>query len=204
MTALGSPQTSLFSVTEIPLPPKSESGSLASQAMLCRLCISQWDGYKYDREVSEEIADLHNAEKDAGRYRKRLLPRTVLKPITKAIGLARRQLNASRRSRGRDSGSTNSPYSALSRLSPAAIHYREVAQVGRDVPHVAERIRYPRVAIAVILIDRLIDRDCASLKRSFVRPISIGNVKVKRGWHRLVWSVRLAHAMIESPMRSFA
>lgn len=91
MTALGSPQTSLFSVTEIPLPPKSESGSLASQAMLCRLCISQWDGHKYDREVSEEIANLHNAEKDAGRYRKRLLPRSVLQPITKAIRLARRQ-----------------------------------------------------------------------------------------------------------------
>ena len=91
MTAIASPQTRLFSLQEIPLPPKSESGSLASQAMLCRLCISQWDGYKYDREVSEEIANLHNAEKDAGRYRKRLLPRSVLKPITKAIGLARRQ-----------------------------------------------------------------------------------------------------------------
>ena len=91
MTTLVSPQTTLFSLAEIPLPPKSESGSLASQAMLCRLCISQWDGYRYDREVSKEIANIHNAEADAGRYRKRLLPRSVLQPITKAIGLARRQ-----------------------------------------------------------------------------------------------------------------
>lgn len=90
MTATISPQSTLFSLTEFPLPPKSDS-TLDAKAMLCKLSINNWDGYKYDRKVSEEIADLHNAEKDAGRFRKRLLPRKALLPITRAIGRARRQ-----------------------------------------------------------------------------------------------------------------
>src|SRR5258708_39726736 len=90
MTAVASPQSSLFSLAEIPLPPKSEN-TLAAKAMRCKLSISHWEGYKFDREVSEEIADLHNADKDAGRYRKRLLPRSALEEITKAVGLARRR-----------------------------------------------------------------------------------------------------------------
>jgi hypothetical protein len=90
MTTTISPQTTLFSLADIPLPPKSES-TLAAKAMRCKLSISNWDGYKYDKKVSEEIADLHNAEKDSGRFRKRLLPRKALLPITKAISMARRQ-----------------------------------------------------------------------------------------------------------------
>jgi hypothetical protein len=88
-TMIGS-QNTLFSFAEIPLPPKEES-SLATKAMLCKLFIGQWEGYKYDRKVSEEIADLHNAEKDSGRFRKRLLPRKALRGITRAIAAARRQ-----------------------------------------------------------------------------------------------------------------
>jgi hypothetical protein len=90
VTATISPQSTLFSLSEIPLPPQNDS-KLDAKAMLSKLSINNWDGYKYDRKVSEEIADLHNAEKDAGRFRKRLLPRKVLLPITKAIGRARRQ-----------------------------------------------------------------------------------------------------------------
>lgn len=90
MTATISPQSTLFSLSEIPLPPKSDS-TLDAKAMLSKLSINNWDGYKYDKKVSEEIADLHNAEKDAGRFRKRLLPRKALLNITKAIGRARRQ-----------------------------------------------------------------------------------------------------------------
>jgi hypothetical protein len=90
MSTMISSQNTLFSFAEIPLPPKEES-ALAAKAMLCKLSIGQWDGYKYDRKVSEEIADLHNAEKDSGRFRKRLLPRKALGAITRAIGAARRQ-----------------------------------------------------------------------------------------------------------------
>jgi hypothetical protein len=79
---------SLFPV-EIPLPPR-EATSLSSIAMLCSLSISAWSGYRYDKETSEEIAQLHDAEKDAGRFNKRLVPRNALKEITQAIGQARR------------------------------------------------------------------------------------------------------------------
>lgn len=82
------PQTSLFSV-EVPLPPK-EATSLSSKAMLCTVSISSWSGYKYDREASEEIADIHGADKDSGRFNKRLVPRKELEDITRLIGLARR------------------------------------------------------------------------------------------------------------------
>lgn len=88
MTTAASPQTSLFSL-DVPLPEKEES-SLASKAMLCTLSIQAWEGYKYDREASEEIAEIHQADKDAGRFNKRLLPRRDLKEITQAIGSARR------------------------------------------------------------------------------------------------------------------
>lgn len=88
MTALA--EFPLFSAGSIPIP--TEKGpTLADTAMRCKLSISCWDGYRFDRQVSEEIADLHNADKDAGRYRKRLLPRDALKEITQIVGLARRQ-----------------------------------------------------------------------------------------------------------------
>src|SRR5690242_17200983 len=64
----------------------------------------------------------------------------------------------------------------------------------RDIPDVPERILHSRIAIAVILIDRLIDRDRPGVERPLVGHISIGNVKMKRGWHGLVWSVRLPHS----------
>jgi hypothetical protein len=88
MTAVAFPQTSLFSL-EIPMPPKSES-SLASQAMLCSLSISAWSGYSFDRDASEEIAMIHGADKDSGRFNKRLVPRKELKEITQIVGRARR------------------------------------------------------------------------------------------------------------------
>jgi hypothetical protein len=57
------PQTSLFPF-EITLPPKEQS-SLSSKAMLCTVSISAWSGYKFDREASEEIAEIHGAENPA-------------------------------------------------------------------------------------------------------------------------------------------
>lgn len=88
MTTPALPQTPLIPF-EFPLPPKEES-SLSSKAMLCTVSISSWSGYKYDREASEEIADIHGADKDSGRFNKRLVPRKELEEITRLIGLARR------------------------------------------------------------------------------------------------------------------
>lgn len=57
---------------------------------MCTVSISAWSGYKYDREVSEQIAEIHRAEKDSGRFNKRLVPRKELEEITKLIGRIRR------------------------------------------------------------------------------------------------------------------
>src|SRR5215472_10382915 len=74
---------------EVPMPSKEET-SLSSKAMLCTVSISAWSGYKFDREASDEIAEIHGAEKDSGRFNKRLVPRKELKEITEIIGRARR------------------------------------------------------------------------------------------------------------------
>jgi hypothetical protein len=42
--------------------------SLSSRAMLCSLSISMWSARKHDPEASEEIAQRHVAQPDAGRY----------------------------------------------------------------------------------------------------------------------------------------
>ena len=44
--------------------------SLPSRAMLCSLSISMWSARKHDPEASEEIAQRHGAQPDAGRYHK--------------------------------------------------------------------------------------------------------------------------------------
>jgi hypothetical protein len=58
--------------------------------MRCALSISTWSGYSFDRDASEEIAMIHGADKDSGRFNKRLVPRKELKEITQIIGRARR------------------------------------------------------------------------------------------------------------------
>lgn len=82
------PQTSLFAF-EVELPKKEES-TLSSKAMLCTVSIRAWSGYKYDREASEQIAEIHGADKDSGRFNKRLVPREELEELTKLIGRIRR------------------------------------------------------------------------------------------------------------------
>jgi hypothetical protein len=68
----------------------SES-SLSSRAMLCSLSISIWSARKHDPEVSEEIAQRHGAQADAGRYHKVLLPKTALAEIQKIVSDARQE-----------------------------------------------------------------------------------------------------------------
>ncbi len=46
-----------------------------SRAILVSLRISAWNGTKYDRKVSDEVAELHGASKDAGRYNAHLMPK---------------------------------------------------------------------------------------------------------------------------------
>ena len=65
--------------------------SLSSRAMLCSLSISMWSARKHDPEASEEIAQRHGAQADAGRYHKVLLPKTALAEIQKIMSDARQE-----------------------------------------------------------------------------------------------------------------
>lgn len=46
-----------------------------SRAILVSLRISAWSGTKYDRKVSDEVAEMHGASKDSGRYNAHLMPK---------------------------------------------------------------------------------------------------------------------------------
>lgn len=59
--------------------------------MLCSLSISMWSARKHDREASEEIASIHGAKSDAGRYNKVLLPKEALAEIQRIVSEARHE-----------------------------------------------------------------------------------------------------------------
>jgi hypothetical protein len=65
--------------------------SLSSRAMLCSLSISMWSARKHDPQASEEIAQRHGAQADAGRYHKVLLPKEALAEIHKIVSEARQE-----------------------------------------------------------------------------------------------------------------
>ena len=62
---------------------------LHTRAMLVTLSISAWAARKYDKGISQEVADAHGADVSAGRYNKHLLPTKadVLKQQAKAAGV---------------------------------------------------------------------------------------------------------------------
>jgi hypothetical protein len=47
--------------------------------MQCSLSISTWSARKHDPDASQEIAQRHGAQADAGRYHKVLLPKATSK-----------------------------------------------------------------------------------------------------------------------------
>src|SRR5258708_13409333 len=57
--------------------------------------------------------------------------------VNEPTGFARRQLKASRRLRGKDSGSTKNPYSQLSRLNPAATQNGSLGSMLPNTPPTA-------------------------------------------------------------------
>jgi hypothetical protein len=63
---------------------------LSERAMLVTLNIGQWSGMALDREVSDEISESHRAEKDAGRYSKRIIATKFLSHVGGKINVARR------------------------------------------------------------------------------------------------------------------
>jgi len=59
--------------------------------MLCSLSISMWSARKHDPDASQEIAQRHGAQADAGRYHKVLLPKAALAEIQKIVSDARQE-----------------------------------------------------------------------------------------------------------------
>jgi hypothetical protein len=49
------------------------SKTIHQRAMLVNLKLSKWTATKYDKKISQEVAQNHNATADAGRYNKRLI-----------------------------------------------------------------------------------------------------------------------------------
>ena len=64
---------------------------LTRDAMLVYLRISAWSGRLYDREASDHVAAHHDASVSAGRYNKRLLPKTALAPLNAVMSESRTQ-----------------------------------------------------------------------------------------------------------------
>jgi hypothetical protein len=74
-----------------PPVPATDGSNLSKRAMLCILQISRWSASTHDKFASQEIANIHNSDVKAGRYRKRLLPigRNELGDVQKASDEAR-------------------------------------------------------------------------------------------------------------------
>ena len=71
------------------------SSNLAQRAVLAGLRISTWTGRKYDRKVSEEVAQAHNTGVNAGRYQKNLAQGAgTLEAIRSVASAARNTHNA--------------------------------------------------------------------------------------------------------------
>ena len=62
---------------------------LQEKAILIDLNLSMWTARKYDKKVSDEVADKHGTSSDVGRYNKATIDRNGIKPIQKVANEAR-------------------------------------------------------------------------------------------------------------------
>jgi hypothetical protein len=62
---------------------------LSKKAVLVKLSVSQWTARKYDKRVTQEVADTHGVQSDAGRYNKVLIESSEIKKVSKATNAAR-------------------------------------------------------------------------------------------------------------------
>lgn len=77
--------------TETNATERSEErvSGIHSRAVLVKLKISQWDGFKRDERVSSDVDHRYRTMGDAGKYNKRLFTADVLRPIHKAANRIR-------------------------------------------------------------------------------------------------------------------
>lgn len=64
--------------------------NLSERAMLATLEISSWSGRCVDKEISKTVVEQHAADKDAGRFSKRLINKDHLKEISSICNEARK------------------------------------------------------------------------------------------------------------------
>ena len=62
---------------------------LSHKAVLVKLSISQWTARKYDKRVTQEVANTHGVQADSGRYNKVLVESSEIKKVSKATNAAR-------------------------------------------------------------------------------------------------------------------
>jgi hypothetical protein len=62
---------------------------LSQKAVLVKLSVSQWTARKYDKQVTQEVADSHGVQSDAGRYNKVLVESSEIKKVSKVTNAAR-------------------------------------------------------------------------------------------------------------------
>lgn len=71
-------------------PKHNVSTKLSERAMLASLKISMWNGMMHDQEVTEQVSETYKADRDAGRYAKRLVGNQFLSKVTNKVSMARR------------------------------------------------------------------------------------------------------------------
>ena len=67
-------------------------GITRTNSMCLFLKIQTWSGFSFDREASDEVNVMYDSDPDAGRWNKRLIPKSMLAEITK-IGAKARKLH---------------------------------------------------------------------------------------------------------------
>lgn len=63
--------------------------SIATECMIVNLQVGMWMGYRLDKEASRTLTDQANADSDAARVNKHLVPKEMLKPVITAANAVR-------------------------------------------------------------------------------------------------------------------
>jgi len=103
---------------------------LSQRAVLVRLSVSQWTARKYDKRVTQEVADNHGVQSDAGRYNKVLIESAEIKKVTKATNAARTFFYAN-----------TLPWSDEYRIRPTRGYMEFMTELGEHKSEFQDRVR---------------------------------------------------------------
>lgn len=106
--------------------------SISTQAMVLNLSIGVWQGYRLDKEASRRVTEEANADTDAARVNKHLVPRESFKDITSAASAVRNHFYA-KTLPWKDNGD---------RLLPRAIYTKFIEEHERLHAEFKQAVRY--------------------------------------------------------------